>query len=329
MIMTYKLVFLLLCITLPAQQVYAHAARVIFTHGTVIIKTSKGKTIQAKRGSKVRRGDIIITKKDSRTQIRAGDGSFISLQPKSKLRITAHKHTGSVEEQHSMIELIKGGMRTVTGLIGKNKPDNFRIKVRQSSIGIRGTEFVVQICDNDCNQTTKNKGKAPIDNGIYVGLISGAITVENNKKIVILDAGLNVLLGVSMGVSKEKFQYVYIENDDAAPETLAETPKVLVLAMAAPPPVPLSKREATTQKPKHQLAPYEGIDIKHLQAHLASTAPVEKARSAFEAFEQVAYPGVPDVLAGLREIRLPYAGRNINDGQIYDLTSGQANYYSP
>ena len=42
-------------------------------------------------------------------------------------------------------------------------------------------------------------------------------------------------------------------------------------------------------------------------------------------FEQHAYPSVPDVHAGLREIRPPYSGRNIGDGLEYDLTSGKAN----
>lgn len=360
--LTIWLVLVLLCLSLPTQEIYAHAGLIIFTDGTVIIKSKKGKVRKVKRGSKVRTGDIVMTKKNSRVQIRAGDGSFISLQPKSELLIAVHKHAGEIEKQKSVIELMKGGMRAVTGLIGKNKPENFRIKVRHSSIGIRGTEFIIQICDDDCRVKAKNSGKSVPDNGVYVGVISGAITVENNKKVVKLDAGLNVVLGKSMGVSKEKFQYVYIEEDNSAPEILTEAPKILIQAMAPPPPVPLSKRKARTLKPKrqrslfegtvpkhqrvpskgitsknqrapfkniypeYQRAPFEGIDPEHLKLHLASTIPIDKTHSVFDEFEKHAYPAVPDVHSGLREIRPPYTGHNISDGLNYDLTSGRANF---
>ncbi len=331
----YGLLFGLLCLTFPTQQAHAHAGKVLFASGEVTVKSKRHNDTILKRGSSVWPGDEVMTGKDASVQIRAGDGTMISLKEKTKLIIAAHKHTGPVENQHSSIELVKGGMRAVTGLIGKNKPENFRITARGSTIGVRGTEFVVQICDEgECNQAKPGKAKDIPDSGVYVGVVAGAITVEKNKKAVLLDSSLNVVLGVSMGVSKDKFQYVFIDDKKQdAPKILPEPPKVLIQAMAPPAPVlkPKSDKDDEPQKPRHNLAPYEGIDAKHLQLHLASTTPIDKPRSALEEFENLDYPQRPNILYPHREYRTVITGQNIGDKQIYDLTEGfpKFNYYPP
>lgn len=328
-IISCSLLFVLLCAALPVQQVHAHAGKILFASGEVTVKSKRHGNKILKRGSKVWPGDIIMTGKDSSVQIRSGDGSLISLKEKTRFIITAHKHTGPIEKQHSSIELVKGSMRAVTGLIGKNKPDNFRIKARGSTIGIRGTEFVVQICDKDeCNQAKPGEKRQAAKSGVYVGVVTGAITVEKNQKAVELDASLNVVLGVSMGVSKDKYQFVHIEDKKEdikeAPKVLKEAPKILVKAMAPPPPVIHKKadKNAAPPKPKHKLAPYEGIDAEHLKIHLASTAPVVKPRSALEDFENLDYPHIPNVASPHREFRSGYYGKDMSDGQMYNLNEG-------
>jgi len=315
--------------SIPGQQVFAHAGKVLFANGKVTVKSARHSNTELKRGSKVWPGDVVMTGDDANVQIRSGDGSFISLKPNSKLVIAAHKHTGPVDEQHSSLELVKGGMRAVTGLIGKNKPDNFRIKARGSTIGIRGTEFVVQICDKDeCNQSKPGESKVAAKSGVYVGVVTGAISVEKNQKKVELDSSLNVVLGVSMGVAADKFQYVHIDDKppekDEKPEVLKEAPKILVKAMAPPPPVVDKEKNKgdAPAKPKHNLAPFEGIDAEQLKIHIASTAPIEKPRSPMEDFDKLEYPGSPNVMTPHREIRGGYHGKDLGDNQNYNLTTG-------
>ncbi len=331
----YKILFLSVCLMLPSQQIFAHAGTIIFANGTVKVKSKKGDIRKIKRGSKVRPGETVITGKDSRVQIRTGDGSFISLPPKSELVIAAHKHTGPIEKQHSSLDLVKGGMRAVTGLIGKNKPDHFRITARGSTIGVRGTEFVVQICDDDeCNQAAKGKEKDPADNGVYVGIVSGAITVQKNKKEVELDASLNVVMGVSMGIKKDSIQYVFLgEGKKKEPEKLKQAPIVLVKAMAPPPLIikPKGAKNKDKAPPLHNMSPFEGIESGKLQLHLAATAPIAKPISALEDFEELDYHSKPGVMGPHNEIRIPYTGHSINDGQRYDLTEGfpRLDYWGP
>ena len=334
----YSFLLVTMMSLMPVKQLLAHAGTVLFVNGDVTATSLDGKVHKLVRGSKVRDGDIVITGKGAKVQIRAGDGSMISLQEKTTFDIIQHKHSGYVDETNSLVELVKGGMRAVTGLIGKKNPDNYKIKVKQSTIGIRGTEFVIQLCDDDCQpqvtttdkETAKETGTetatgteakaqtpAP-SNGVYVGVLSGGVTVATNEKEVDLDASLDVVMGVSMGVSKDKKQYVFIgEEEDAKPETLQEPPKVILEALA-PPPVDLSKKQ---KEKTHSLSPYSGIDTKHHAKQLAATQPVDEPHSAIEDFDALVYPA-PDVFIKNRFIYSRYHAVDTFHGGDYFLTSG-------
>ena len=319
----------LLCILLgllPTTAVYAHAGKVLFVNGTVTAYSAKRGTRTLKRGVKVWPGDLINTGANSQIQMRTGDGSLISLQEKTKFKIIKHRHTGEPQKQSSLVNLVKGGMRAVTGAIGKQNPDNFKIQVKQATIGIRGTEFVIQVCDDDCNKKGDKKDKAATKNGVYVGVLSGAVTVaQKQQEVVKLDASLNVVMGVSMGVSKDKKQYVFIgEKEDAKPQTLPEPPKVILQALA-PPPVKVTRAEK--KKRTHTLKTYDGIDTRLFAKNMDETRPVEKPLSAVERFDALTYPTAPDVMKKNRFIHPTLTGVDVNTGEYFNLNDGNINYY--
>jgi len=311
---------------LPAGQVLAHAGKVLFVNGSATADSPKRGKRALKRGSEVWPGDTIVTGPKSKIQIRAGDGSMISLQEKTQFKIVKHTHKGKPEEQSSLVNLIKGGMRAVTGAIGKNNPENFKIQVKQSTIGIRGTEFVIQVCEDDCNNTVDGKQGDKVKNGVYIGVLSGAVSVaQKEQEVINLDASLDVVMGVSMGVSKDKKQYVFIgEQEDARPITLPEPPKVILQALA-PPPVDVTK--ARKKKRSHSLSTYSGIDTALFATNIDQTRPVEKAFSAVERFDALAYPTAPNVLKKNRFIFPALKGTDINSSQFFDLDNGNSGFY--
>ena len=328
---SHRYVWLILFISIlslfPVKQLFAHAGTVLFVNGQVTASSLDGKVHKLERGSKVREGDIIITGKGAKVQIRAGDGSMISLQENTTFDIIHHKHSGYVDEQNSLVELVKGGMRAVTGLIGKKNPDKYKIKAKQSTIGVRGTEFVIQLCEENCapeaKTATAEADAAPAaKNGLYVGVLSGGVTVATKKKEVDLDASLDVVMGVTMGVSKNKKQYVFVgAEEDAKPQALAEPPKVILQALA-PPPLDLNKKNKAKT---HSLSPYSNINVKRHATHLAATQPVDAPHSAVEEFDALRYPA-PDIFKKNRFIYSRYHGTDTVNGGDYYLTSG--NNYS-
>lgn len=52
--------------------------------------------------------------------------------------------------QRAFFRLVKGGFRTITGIIGKANQEDYRVTTPTATIGIRGTEWVAWICDAAC-----------------------------------------------------------------------------------------------------------------------------------------------------------------------------------
>jgi hypothetical protein len=65
--------------------------------------------------------------------------------PGSELLISEFEFNPNSYAGDLAISLLKGTMRVVTGLIGKTAPDNVRFSTPSATIGIRGTEFVVDL----------------------------------------------------------------------------------------------------------------------------------------------------------------------------------------
>ncbi len=312
---------------LPIGPLFAHAGLVIFTSGEVSALDKNAKPRQLKRGEKFWPGETIITGKDSRVQLRAGDGSSISLQPNTKFVVTEHKHTGPVAEQNSLVELVKGGMRAVTGAIGKTNPEHYKIKARNSLIGVRGTEIVIQLCDDNCTVEKTTKDDKTVQekarDGIYVGVLSGGITVENNKGQVDLDSGLKVVLGQNMGIDNDKRQYVFIGEQagiEAKPQALPEPPAVLLQALTPPPPAP-GQAEAPLPESQQRLPKYAGLDTAYLTAYMQTIEPHMDHRAVLEPFDLRAAPvrGL-DPLQRHRDNFAPLIGNAA--GTNYDLLPG-------
>jgi hypothetical protein len=50
----------------------------------------------------------------------------------------------------SFFSLLKGAMRSVTGLIAKSDPQSYRVATPVATMGVRGTDFKLVYCNNDC-----------------------------------------------------------------------------------------------------------------------------------------------------------------------------------
>ena len=102
-------------------------------------------------GSLVRTGDTIVTGLDGRAQIRFSDGSLVSLQPRSEFRIDDYQF--DMAQQRGFFSLLRGALRTISGAVGKRDPADYRMTTPTATIGIRGTEFLVEetVCTPACH----------------------------------------------------------------------------------------------------------------------------------------------------------------------------------
>ena len=140
-----------------AQAAFANVVgSIIFKTGDVSVTHEDKSVIAAEKNLALNTGDTIETRQ-GRVQFSLIDGGKVSLQPNSIFKINKYEFSGKEDgSEFAFMELIKGGLRTITGLIGHKNRERYQLKTTVATIGIRGTEFTVNFNDNQFLMTTNH-----------------------------------------------------------------------------------------------------------------------------------------------------------------------------
>lgn len=152
----------------------ASAGRVIVAAGETSALRA-GREVPLNTGADVEVGDTVRVGANSSMQIRFADEALMSLRANSVLKVESYNFVNKPSEDSAVLSLLKGGVRTVTGVIGRISRADYNFKTPTSTIGIRGTHFTLRQCTADCDD---NGGPAPAD-GLYGGVTDGRIAVKN------------------------------------------------------------------------------------------------------------------------------------------------------
>lgn len=139
--------------------------------------------------SEVESGDTLVSEKNTYAQIRFIDHGEITLQPGTTFKIDNFAYEADKPEGDSAaFSLIKGGLRSITGLLGKRNKEKFSLKTPAATIGIRGTTFTAQwvapsgVMPLSLTPSAANAAANPAPNpapGLYVAVLEGMIAVQN------------------------------------------------------------------------------------------------------------------------------------------------------
>ena len=178
-----------LCLILLASAALAApAGSVTHLSGTVSAKRADGTKLLS-IGSEIQEGDELTTQRDTYARIKFSDGSEVVLRPETALKVSNYTYTEDKPQSDNMVlNLIRGGLRSVTGLLGKRNRDRFRLDTSTATIGIRGTHFGALLCADNCASVHTVSGQAP-DNGLHVDVSSGAIVVTTNAGQQVVNTG--------------------------------------------------------------------------------------------------------------------------------------------
>lgn len=127
----------------PLSGLAAPAARVEFAVGDPLLARPGGVAAPLVKGAAVNSGDTVITNK-GRVQLRFSDGAYVSLQPGSEFRVDDYRFEGRTDgSERGVFSLLKGGLRTITGLVGRTNKKAYQVNTSVATIGIRGTEYTI------------------------------------------------------------------------------------------------------------------------------------------------------------------------------------------
>lgn len=169
---------LLLCALLAVPPAaLALDGEVTHLSGAVVARRADGGSRILTMRSKVSEGDVVITADSSYARIKWADGAEVVLRPGTQLKIEAYRYDeANPQGDNVVLGLLKGGLRSVTGLLGRRSPNAFSMATPNATIGIRGTHFGALFCSNDCGGVT-SPGGGPPPNGLHVDVADGTIVV--------------------------------------------------------------------------------------------------------------------------------------------------------
>ena len=170
-----------------------HAASAVgqVTHlsGTLTAKRADGSVKLFAVKSEVQEGDTLSTEQDTYARIKFADGGEVVLRPGSQLKVAAYAFDQAKPQSDNIVlNMLKGGLRAVTGLVGKRNRDAVSFGTAMATIGIRGTHFGALICQNDCGGIPTVSGKPP-ENGLHLDVADGAIVVKNAAGEQVITSG--------------------------------------------------------------------------------------------------------------------------------------------
>ncbi|MGZ5049180.1 MAG: FecR family protein [Usitatibacter sp.] len=118
-----------------------------------LVKVAKG-SVQIQRGAAkmpamvgtgLQASDVVITGADGSAGITFTDNSLVSVGPNSVFAIDKYQFDTTTHAGEFEGNLKQGRLAAVSGKMVKQSPESMKIRTPSAIMGVRGTEFVVQV----------------------------------------------------------------------------------------------------------------------------------------------------------------------------------------
>src|SRR5512135_992622 len=118
-------------------------------------------------------GSDVLTGLNARAVLKFDDSQVIALGPNTSFKIVDFSYDAAKPSGGRVVlDLLKGTLRAITGLIARANHEAFALRVPQATIGIRGTDFLVGV-----------------GNQAFVSVNSGEIAVTNDGGTTLFGPG--------------------------------------------------------------------------------------------------------------------------------------------
>ena len=235
----------LLLLSLPAAAAAATpAANVTLLTGRGTASSAESGVRALAKGDAVYSGEMVHSSANSYVDLKFSDGGYFLLRPNSRFQVVDFaNHSGTVEPpppqpqpaapatppaaaapapvaplaaaqadtqsgvSRAFFSLLKGGFRSISGAIGKINHDEYQVATPVATIGIRGTDYLVVICDATCATDPQIAAVLPpginplggivatvYAHSIVVDDAGGSVTLLEGQYLLVLPDGTNILL---------------------------------------------------------------------------------------------------------------------------------------
>ena len=164
-----------------AQPQFAHAQSAGVRYGSVVRLFGEVTATRPSNGTRrvLRLGDIVYAGEEVRAGssaeavLRLDDGGMLAVRPQAQFVVERFAAERKPTDQFSL-RLLQGGLRIITGWIGRSNRANYRIQTLTATIGIRGTDHEPY----EVNADLADEGG--YNEGTYDKVNRGGTTLEAN-----------------------------------------------------------------------------------------------------------------------------------------------------
>lgn len=181
--------FTMACLVPSVFAATAPIGQMVWVKGEVTAKTPEGGSRPLQRQSVVNQGDTIVTGKDGAGQIVFTDGSLVALRSDTVLTLSQYSYSSKqpAQQNSQVMDLVKGGFRTVTGFIAHTHVDGYKVNTPVATIGVRGTDYSLYYAALTGLSVKLDRGAITAVNK------AGELNLDQSKKLVYAQiSGLNV-----------------------------------------------------------------------------------------------------------------------------------------
>jgi hypothetical protein len=158
---------------LPSAPLFAQQGYVHEVSGTVTGQVGAGRSASVGRGMTIPTNSTIATGANSYAVLKFEDGTVVLLKENTSFQVQAYSYNPKApENSNAIFNLVRGGLRLVTGLVTSQNREALRVATPHATMGIRGTEF-----------------SAALTNPLVVGVQAGVVSLTNTAGSMLVGAG--------------------------------------------------------------------------------------------------------------------------------------------
>jgi hypothetical protein len=162
------------------------AARVMSVTGSAKAIDPQGQERLLEKGGEIRSGDKIVTADGALVQLKLNDGGFMSVRSGTEMVIDRFVYDEKAPANSNfLVSLVRGGFRSITGLIGRTNPNAYQIRAGTATVGIRGTDHEPMVIPEGLPAAPALLG-AP---GLYDKVNEGETFIRNGRGELALKRG--------------------------------------------------------------------------------------------------------------------------------------------
>jgi hypothetical protein len=113
--------------------------------GQVTVQSASGVKRSVASGDTIAETERIITAEKSSAGLVLGDGTVITVGSGSQVDFSKFSFNSTTHEGNLVVRVVTGSMRMITGLLAKLKQEAVQVITGTTTIGVRGTDFIVEV----------------------------------------------------------------------------------------------------------------------------------------------------------------------------------------